>query len=81
MKKLRITLLAYPRCWAMNLMTVKDLVHISSLLERKFFQADNISCRIASVDGGAVKSASGTVIESDCCLDQVHDTELILTRR
>ncbi len=75
---MHITLVAYRRCWAMNLMTIRDFVHIASLLERRIYQQDNISSSIVSIRGAAVKSASGTYITPEGPIEEVRNTDLIV---
>ncbi|WP_432470560.1 GlxA family transcriptional regulator [Amphritea sp. HPY] len=73
-----ITIIAYSRCWAMNVMTIKDFVHIASILEKKIFQESRITCSIATVGGSAVKSANGSIICPDRSLERIKKTDLIV---
>lgn len=75
---MHITIVVYRRCWAMNVITIKDLVHIASLLERRIYQQDSIACSIVSMRGAAVESASGTFITPDCSFDEIRNTDLIV---
>ncbi|MBB1489113.1 GlxA family transcriptional regulator [Oceanospirillum sediminis] len=75
---MHITILAYRNCWAMNVMTIKDFVHIASILEKKIFRKQSIHCVIASVDGSLVTTASGAGITPDCALSTVDKTDLVI---
>ena len=73
-----VSLVAYRRCWSMNLTTLKDFVHIAAILERKLYQQQFISCRIVSVDGKNVESASGLRLEVDGKLEDLDAPDLIV---
>ena len=62
----------------MNIMTIKDFVHIASLLERRVFQQDTISSSIVSIGGAVVESASGAFITPDGSLEEIRNTDLVV---
>ena len=75
---MHISILAYERCWAMNVMTIKDFVHIASILEKKIYREEYLKCSIVTVDGQTVTTASGSLINSDCSLENLQHTDLIV---
>lgn len=75
---MHITILAYTRCWAMNVMTIRDFVHIAAILEKKIYREESIRCSIASVDGERIDTASGLMIQPDCALAEIEQTDLIV---
>lgn len=75
---MHITILAYERCWAMNVMTIKDFVHIAAILEKKIFREERLRCEIATIEGKAVTSASSSVVMPDIALEAIQHTDLIV---
>lgn len=75
---MHVTIVAYERSWAMSLMTVKDLLHIASILESRIYGEQSISACVASVGGVGVSCAGGVTIVPDCALAEVGRTDLVV---
>lgn len=71
-------ILAYPRCWGMNVMMIRDFIHIAGILERKIYRETTLSCQIVTAEGDSVCSASGVDIRADCAVDGLTAVDLIV---
>lgn len=67
-----VAILAYEGCWAMSVHLVRDFFRIATLLEARQHQEKSFEAAVLTIDGKAIRSASGALITPEGKLKLKH---------